>query len=753
MADSKTTIKQFDFSLGEVRPEFIEADNSEVRERSVMKAVNVLPSVSGSLKRRPGTRTWIENLSLTNPLEMEEMTTSDGKLFLVVLYDNVIRVYRDDGSTGTLVFTDATDWEKSLLDLSESSMWIAAGGDTMYIGSGYTPIHALFYDGSVFQFGEAQFSLGAGNVLEQPYYAFLPGITLNPSGAAGAITVTSSSPVFGPAHVGKRLRYHGSELLVTGYVDSWTLNCNVVTELPVGYDVGVVDASGFEVGEIVVTAEGGTGFSGLVVGKAVGNILKIATISGFSGPYAGTGPDRLVGRNTSSACLSKTALASPLPSPIWEEPLMSDVGPGRGYPNTGALVGGRLWLGGVRGLKDMIIGSSVRGYMDFGTGLDDGDAIIRSVGTASSEIRHIINGGDLVILTDIGAYYVDAKGGTPITPSNFNPVLIDSRGAGDARPQLVDDSVVYSSASNNAILTARLDGNIYLKWSVIEASQFHSHLIQDVQSICPPPKKSSDDGRFALILGREFVAAAYRDTFDFPGFFPWQTSKQVPKTKYVGAQVLHPKSLSLDPGQPWREVVKATPFGDRIMLLVSNDASGGGAGPYDLEVIHGELGEISYLDRARRYLTPDRPGSETFPDWGRHVVADGVYQGSMTAVELEAFFDAADDETLVWVGAPFDLSIVPWPKEVVGSRRLGLLKARTSNIAISVRNTDSYSVDGLGGSAKTQSVNTVLDYTEFDLTDVDEFSTLGNPSHHTVEIRQDNGGAFELSAYTAEVQA
>ena len=733
VARQKISIKQTDFSLGEVRPDYLEADEAEVRLRSVRSAMNVSPNRSGSLRRRPGRYKRASVSAIIDPFWQSEIEPVEGTKFLIVMSNAKLTIIDDTGST---IQTFVAPWAVPPGKPEENTSWVVPARDMTYFGSGDHSIYILQYDAGSWAFGAMAFSQSAGGAIAQPYFAFAKGITLTPSALSGSVTITASASVFTVDYVGLHIRIHGKEIQVTGYTSGTVITGTVLSELAPSLDITVVDASGFETGEVINGVE--SDFSGYVVGVDYGtNILQVVTLTNFEGPYTSGTPEKLAGALTTSSVTSVAAAASQYATPNWEEPVLSAV---RGYPRSGAAIGGRMFLADFEEVPDLIVGSSVRSYRDFEVGLDDDDAIIRTVGEVQTRVRHVVDGGDLIILTDIGAFVSEASGGTPITPNSFAPVLFDVRGANSVKPKVFGSTVVYMSTSGDDMLAAALSGNIYLKWAVTDISQDHSHLINSPTAICPPPRDAANEDRFALVVnaGGGALGVKFADDQSQPGFFPWGNATE-------GAGGIDPV--------PWRgmDVQLATPFNGRIWSMVSHEHLLG-SNTYTLE----EWSFDAMVDSAVEHLGGTSPSLSEYDGAPIAVWQNDNFHGIFDDyTEVEALISGAALDYPFQVGINFDTSVTPWPVEFVSSPRLGMVRARTIRVATSVFETISYFVRRNNTTTRVEgySFGDDLSAPPSRKTQVQRFPVLGNRDHPEIEIGQDQPGPFELLAITTEVQA
>jgi hypothetical protein len=726
VARFKVSVPQRDFSRGVVRPEFLEADDDETRLKSLQSAQNVRSIAGKILVDRFGTlkKAVLNTNALTCFKEIEPV---EGSPFLIVAGSTRLDIY-DISATLVQSFTGAP-WT--------TNPWIVPARENTYIGGGSHEIYVLNYDGSTWTMGAMAFDESPGGHLAQPYYAFNKGVTITPSALSGTgITVTASSAVFTSDYVGLRLRYHSKEITITSFTSSTVLVGTVVSELPPSFDVVVVDASGFESGEIVVGAT--SGFTGLVTGVNTGtNTLNIVTISHFEGPDTSPVED-LAGPNTVSEVATVTAASSPYASIQWEEPLLSDV---RGYPRSATLVGGKLVLADFASVPDIVAISSARSLQDFEIGLDDDDAIVRTVGKGNTRVRHVVDAGDLLILTDSGIYFVLARDGVEITPSNFVAVEFDERGANGVVPKLVESTVIFVSESGEDLMGAVLDGNVYLKWTVIALSVDHASLVNSIASISEPPKTIKEDDRLVIITNGDGTLVAMRLNADIskPGFFPWNNTA-VPVT-------LSPPVS----GQFIGQFMAITPFNGAFWAITNRDLDGGTDEKY-LE----QFSSDAWMDFSEDHV-------------GASVASLSAYNGAPISVrigdnnigtydnytDVEALILAGSASDTYQIGIAWETWVGPWPVEYINSPRIGMLRARTVRVAVSVRNTLAFEIKRNNTVSKVQaySVGDDLSQPPPRKTKVYRFPVFGNRDHPVIEIGKTTPGPFELLAYTPEVQA
>lgn len=645
----KQVIQQRDFSALQIHENFLEADDIEVRARSLRGALNATVNSARSVTGRPGT---VYSQNLSGAKVQFEVISSDGSRFLVVMADDHCWVIEEDESlnldTGTVNWTDA------------DAVWFAPAGNVVFMGDDTNGLWTLEYDGSTWAFGSFTFSDGAAGSLLQPYWNFLAGSSITPSGRTGSITVTADAAVFDADHVGTRIRYSGKEITVTAFTDSQTVTGTVVSQLPPSFEITVGDTSEVNVDDVVIGQT--TQWNGIVTEVVSGTVFKAITTAGdtgteYDGPDAGE--DLSFPNTTQTIATSGVSSISPEPTKVWDEQMFSDV---RGYPRAGAYVGGRLALSNIPEIPNGIVVSSARAATDFRSGVDDDDAIIRTVGPSSSRFLHIIESQDILMLSSDGIYVIRLQEGLALTPTSFKPILVDKTvGASSATPVAVQDGVVFVEQNQRNISALLLDGNIYLKWSVRPISLLASETLQSITGLGVVLSDAySDPNRVFATDGTDMVVGHWFGRFgeQIVGFAPWDTEGSI-------------KSVVGFNGSPWALIERTV----------------GGSGVVMLE----RFSEAATMD-CTKTGNPNTAGVSTYLDGQTlGIMQNRRYAGSglATGGTIDGFPDLDGD---CEIGIPFVAEFALWPAEVIESPRVGLVAVRCFRLIVSARHDCAFQV-------------------------------------------------------------
>lgn len=696
---AKKTITQRSFALGEIIDDFLEGDDLEARQSSLRDGLNIRITAARTAKARHGT---FYRKSVSTAEDVIEIRPATDSVFGLILNDASLVII--DESATTVHTINSVPWSDA------STVWVEPFRERTVIGGPFG-LYVLTYTGS-WSLAPMTFATTAGNGLAQPYWAYRTDITMRPSATTGNITLTASASFFSASYVGTRIRYGGREITITSYTSPTVVNGTVVSALPPSFDITVASSSSFRVGDVVIGQT--TNYQGIIT-AIVGNVLSVVTIEFFDGP---DNTEKLSGPSGSSTVSSKTTI-SPVASPIWDEPLMSAV---RGYPGAGSSASGRLALTDFPGVPDLVALSSVRDIADFETGADDDDAIVRQIGDNAPRFLHAINAGDLLLFSDRGIYYVPVRDTNVLSPRTFNAILIDKRAANHVRPVQVDDGVVFVEGSGETISAARLDGNIYLKWSVTPISNFHSHLIRTPKKLCAPPIYSNSPERYLFVINDDGTIAAVSWIADFGseniGFVPWQTDGT-----FINVAAIF--------GGYWAIVDRfVAGVETRILEEFSPDAMLDCTVTHDGTTITELAGNDAHVWFAGQYL-----GMTT-------ILTDGTLSG------LTDIPDGAQ------IGFNFTSRVSPWPVEAIESPRAGMLTARLIRVSVSVLATTTFQC------RTNQTTRTIEGYGAGDnlsdpppeKTEVFRFSVFGNRDHPEVEFIKHQPGPFHVLAITQEVQ-
>jgi hypothetical protein len=725
VARIKQTVTQRNMSMMEIREDFLEADDLELRMASLRGAKNMRALATRVVECRPGT---FYRRTLDDADDVIEIRPASGVAFGIIINDTSLDVI---DTRARVVHTEASvPWSDA------TGVWVEPFRDKTIIGGAWG-LYTLTYASGAWSFAPFEFSTAAGAELAQPYWAYEQSATIQPSARTGSITLTASAAIWTSGYVGLRIRYGSREVLITDFISSTVMRGDVVSTLPPTFDIVLNSASDFRVGDAVIGVD--TNFQGLVV--AVSSLtITVVTTAFFDGPDVS---EKLTSP-TGSAIVSSVTEVSPAASPVWDEPLMSSV---RGYPQSAAAVSGRFVLLDFPLIPDLVATSSARSIFDWEVGLDDDDAIVRQVGDNAPRFLHAVNAGDLLLFSDRGCYYLPTRDNGVLTPSNFNLVRFDQRAASPIKPVAVDDGVVFVEASGESIAAALLDGNVYLKWSVRALTTFHNQLIHTPKKLCGPALSSAAAEKYLFVVNGDgtLAAVSWNESLggEQVGFAPWDTDG---------------------------DFINVTPLFGAYWCIVDREIDG--VTTRFLE----EFSDEAFLDCAVLASAPSQfdtlsANNDTFDANGdtltvlepvaQHLAGNDVqyggedfYAGTFT-VNSDGSVAGEPDLYGEWqIGLGFQSIVSPWPMELLNSERLGMVTVRVIRFGVSVQATSQFTIMCNGNSRSIGGYAFGDDLSERPplRTQIYRMPVMGRRDHPELAIIKDKPGRFRILAMTQEVQ-
>lgn len=670
---AKQSIIQRDMRLMETREDFVEREDLDLRRASLRGARNMRSLATGVVEARPGLK-YANRLSAT-AREPIQFYPSDGDKYGIILSDDAIHVVNENG--GTSYLNTNPPWT------SAAGIWVVILRNQVIVGASDIGIYVVQYEAREFTLEAWTFSEAVGAEIAQPYWAFNPGVTLQPSNSTGAVTIVASESVFTEDHAGLRLRYAHREILITEFLASNALRGEVVTQLPPSFRLRVDSTSEVRVGDVLTGND--TNWQGVVTMVENDHRLRVVTLSQFDGPEDTillneelSGPSYTIQLEAGG----KFEIA-PQPTEIWDEPMMSDA---RGWPRSAAVASERLTFVDFPLIPDGVALSSNRALNDFKVGSEDDDAIARQIGDAQPRIRHVINAGDLLFLTDRGCYLIPLRNDSLLTPSTFNAILFDDRGCNGIKPVRVNDGVVFVESNGENVAVALLDGTVQLKWRVRALTVFHNHLIKSPVSLCGPSLESSLPEKYVLVVNGDGTMAAlsYASSLKEEGIgvAPWDTDGN-----FISAAAMF--------GNYWavvdREVTGGTvrlleSFEDNYLVDCGVEVEDLGNTYVPLTVNGADLtvnGETLYVSS---------PHVRHIPGHDVYLVEESYVQGPYTVNSDGTITDLPEVIGKRQIGLNFVAVASPWSVENIESPRVGTFDVRCIRFLISIQNTGEFQV-------------------------------------------------------------
>ena len=445
-------VHQSNFNRGEIDPNLVSRNDLNAYGSALSKARNVLINNQGSVERRPGT---VFRADLGATTRLESFIFSGEQEYIFGFQNTALKIY---STNGTLLQTiTSCSWTTSqLFDLSMTQQ-----GDTMII------CHESFMPQIIKRTGATTFAKSTFAFdtsideyrIFQPYFKFADAeVTLDPSStSAGTITLTASESYFTSSYVGTTIEIEGSEATITGYTSATVVTATLKKELSVELDPDpLATQQGTTIVKVTQVAHGLANSASVTISGAEdifdsdGGGITSATINGT---YSVTVIDNdhytinVGGLNMATESVdgggARVVVKTHAPTRNWKEQVLSDV---HGYPKAVAFHEQRLYFAGVTNIPDLIAGSKVGEFFNFDIGeSEDADSVqIQIASNEINEIRHLVSGKVLEVLTNTAEFYLKPPVGKPVTPSDIQVVRQSSLGSQrKAKPRLFDGATVF----------------------------------------------------------------------------------------------------------------------------------------------------------------------------------------------------------------------------------------------------------------------------------------------------------------------
>ncbi len=450
---ARQRVHQASFLRGELDPKILSRVDLAAYGQGLKKARNVVPVNQGGIERRSGS---VYRADLGAVSRIEPFIFNESQEYVFAFQNQALKIY---STNGTLVATlSSCPWVTSEL----FEMNYTQSGDTMII------VHENFVPQIITRVGSTTFTRTAfgfeqsqnGADTFQPYFKFADdSITLDidTATAGSGVTVTASSSYFTSSYVGMKLRYHGSELTVTGYTSATQVTATLEKDVEIVLDEdpfatsqgsGVVNVThvqhGFTTGASIVIAGAEDIFDTDGNGLAASNMNGTRTITviddnhyEFTAASSDTATESVDGGGV------RVTVSGHPPTTVWDEQVFSAV---NGFPRTVTFHEQRLFFGGVTSLPDGIQASQVADFFNFDVGeAADADSVqIQIASDQVNEIRHLTSSKTLEIFTSTGEFFLKPQVSKPITPTDIQIIRQSSLGVQiKAMPKRFDGATIF----------------------------------------------------------------------------------------------------------------------------------------------------------------------------------------------------------------------------------------------------------------------------------------------------------------------
>ena len=491
------------FRFGEISESTRMRADTDLYLASAQSIENMLVTTEGALVKRPDLKhvykyTGINDPALGGQSHLFHFIFDEGERYVISVEHQQIRCFflDDDGvygDAGELVLvetiTQDTNTDPLPFDRDYLHQYTATqSGDVMII------CHPLFMPRMLIRTALDAFEVtpytfdvraDAGETY-QPYSRFHgQGVTLDPNGTTGQISVTTSEDYFTTDHTGVTLKYGDVEMDIDVVWTSKNVSATVNGELKIRLEtlnpLRTIDGSttvevthiahGFSGGESITienaAATGGINTGNLNGTRTVGTIIDGNTYTFTAGGSASSAEDGG----------GYVSIVSHAATDNWSEQSFSAV---RGYPAAATFHENRLVFGGTIAQPDTLWFSTIGKFFNFdvGTGLDDESFDLTASTGDVNTVRYLISNRDLQVFTDSAELYVPAYLNQAITPTNAQMRKQTPYGCEFTYPHPFDGATLFIQAGGNVMREYLYTDNeaAYTSSSISSAA---SHLIVD----------------------------------------------------------------------------------------------------------------------------------------------------------------------------------------------------------------------------------------------------------------------------------
>lgn len=744
----KVRVPQNSFQFGEISDSLIMRTDSAVYVSSAQRVENMLVTAEGSLKKRHGLKNHY-NYSITYNGTYPEQSHlfrfefDDNESYVISVEHQKVRCFfLDDAGTYTtagdlhLVETITQDTSSNTLPFDQEYLQeytFAQYGDVMFI------CHPLFAPRMLtrtaldaFEISVYSFDQRADNkITYQPYSMFqASGVTLDPSATSGTgITLTTSADYWVADHVGVTVRYHESEILITGYTSATVVTGDVLDTLKIRLSVlnplrtadgsNLVEVThlnhGLNVGD-AITIEGASATGGINTAQlnVTDQVREIIDENTYTYQAGGTANDSEDGGGN-------VKVVSHAPIRDWDEQSWSAV---RGYPAAVTFHENRLCFGGTIAEPDNIWMSKVGSFFNFDVGeAADADSIQIVAATGDvNQIRYMVSNRDLQIFTATGELYVPTYLNQAITPTNAQIRKQTPYGTEFVQPASIDGATIFAEMGGRTV-REYLYTDTEEAYTATSISTIASHLIDSPKYLTVVHSGFDlPDSYAAITLGNGDISLFSSNRAEKKASWTRVTTDG----RFSSVVAIHNRLFA------------NVYYGNKLYLCEFTKASLSGVGSREMGIDNFiYVAGYPFIDVSSAYSVGDTVtlGVWTTPTtWlGEHTVVDN---SGVASVDVSAYQSFGGN---FWVGRSFTAKIVSNPVDASmgNGPATGEIRGIT-NVVVDVKDTESLKVNSRPVISST-------------FTGKKEVRLLGYNRNPQVTIEQDNPSHMQVNGLVAEL--
>ena len=667
---------------------------------------------------------------------------SDDFQYIVSIENAKLRVFRVVQSTGvtSLAATLTADVDSNAIPFDDDYLneySFAQSGNTMWIcHTLFAPRLLVRTSATAFQLEVKVFdTLTSDSVVTdtfQPYYPFQDtNITLavNATAAGAGRTLTTSSAYFVSGHVGTRLKYHNSEILITAVTNGTTATGTILKVLQQTLiNNAFRTASGSAVVEVTHIAHGFVGGETIVIsdaaavgGIAIGNLNNSEAILAIIDENTYTFTANADADSSADGGGASIKITTGAASLEWQEQTFSSL---RGFPTAVTFHENRLVFGGTTSQPDAIWMSKTNSYWNFDVGTaNDSDSIQLIAATGEvNEIRHIVSNRDLQIFTASNELFVPTYLGNAITPTNAQLRKQTPYGSTWIRPESLDGATVFVQ-KNGSIVREYIYSDAEGSYTASSISSISSHLIKN------PIEQSVLRG---AINRNESYIFMVNDDGTLAVFNSNRTEKRAGWVEFTTRGMF--KSICV--------------IDDKVFCNIVIDTGDG-----TQEYILCEFKDTVNLDVAKTYSSTTGAftvSSEFANGAVVSVVSNTNYYGDVTVANGKADVSAVEAILTAEIGYKFDVTLKTNPIDLIADNGpvTGLPRA-IGSVFLDLNNTLAVSVNNTA--LTIRQVTDDMSQTRTPVTGKREFRLLGYSDDPQIEITQAEPLPIQVNGLIAEV--
>lgn len=529
-------VHQSNFTAGELDPNMISRNDLKTWGKGLQTARNCILRNQGGIERRGGS---YFRADIGAEARIEPFIFSGSQEYIFVFYNTALKVYSTAGVL--LQTTTSQPWTTSTM----REMTVTQQGDTMIIAQASFMPRVITRTGAT-SFTSTEFSFATSvneEKVYQPYFKFAnDDITLDIDSVTKGdtnVTCTTSANYFTSDYVGSRIRYMGAELLITAYTNATTVTATL-KQVPImeldedpfatsaGSAVVVVThvAHGFTTGASVTIAGAesilDTDGDGIAFG-ALNGARTITVVDDDHYQFTTGGSDAAT-ESVDGGGVRVTVSGHP-PTRNWDEQVLSAV---NGFPKAIAFHEQRLFFGGVTNLPDLVAGSKVGEFYNFDTGkANDADSVqIQIASDEINEIRHLISGKVLEILTNTAEFFLKPQVSKPITPVDIQIIRQSSLGCQQkAKARAIDGATIFVQTNGKTVREYTYNSSTE-EFVSAPISLVSSHLIDTPIDADRIKSQAGRDEQAYFLVNTDGTLAVYytQKVQELSGWSLWETS-------------------------------------------------------------------------------------------------------------------------------------------------------------------------------------------------------------------------------------